>query len=847
RSQPIAVPRTGGWRRGGADVDLGRWQVVYRLPIEDGWKPGAYLARFETLDGKANQHPFWVTSKRPTTGTVMLASVLSHVAGNRWGRSRAQRLAARIPERARPLLDRLPVPVRQRLHTVRLLSPHNGSRGGRVLLHEVPFLRWAEANKLALDCITDVELHQQPELLTGWQQVVIAGDARCMTRPVLEALSAHRDRGGSIAVLGAAPGEQLVDLDVDAGTVTLGGETPPAALDAELWGAGRGAPADASDLRFLDRALTGGGLAPAAGLCGERTSHTGRTDDDPELLARGPGCDTVLATTPAGGRLFIAGTDRWTWALDDFIDRPVEVSPAVREITARVLGLRGDSYQWEPLVSVIMTAYNSAEHLARAVDSILAQSYRNLELIVVDDASTDGTFQVLLDYAARDGRVRPLRSSRNHGTYWCKNLAITRARGELLTFQDSDDVSDPERLATQVGALRRNPAAVCAMVDYIRVDDTGQVLVNRGRTQRCAIMAPMFRAEPVRARAGFFDSVRGGADQEFYHRLHLAFPDADIIETHQPLYHALARWGSLTRTTDSFVDLGADEAPDRLAHLSPDRRAYVIAYEDWHKKIERGEGTPFMAFPPAERPFPVPARLGVDSGRTQPDLDLDTVPATPAEPLRLVREAGPAAATAWVAPPTLERVDRPGEAAARPRVARGAAYEADVVLLSDFRFPGGTSASNAEEIKAQARGGLTTLLAQVNSPVLRRNHPINPLIKSCVDAGMAEMLPARTPARCKLLVIRHPSVLHSPDLPRIDAERVLVIVNQPPADERAGQPQYDLLACQAAARRQFGQTGSWLPIGPLVRKEIAGTPGMVGLADSDWNNIIDIDEWRVPR
>jgi hypothetical protein len=179
----------------------------------------------------------------------------------------------------------------------------------------------------------------------------------------------------------------------------------------------------------------------------------------------------------------------------------------------------------------------------------------------------------------------------------------------------------------------------------------------------------------------------------------------------------------------------------------------------------------------------------------------------------------------------------------------GDAPSYDVILLSDFRFPGGTSHSNAEEIAAQAARGLSTGLIQVGSPVLKRDRPVNPIIQRLVDDGAASFVPPGVVPRARLLVVRHPTVLmrDPADVPRVEAEDLAVIINQPPLDAKTGKRWYDLVTCQARARERFGLEGHWLPIGPLVRRAIEAEPVTTPIAADDWTNIIDIAAWGEPR
>lgn len=107
-----------------------------------------------------------------------------------------------------------------------------------------------------------------------------------------------------------------------------------------------------------------------------------------------------------------------------------------------------------PLVSVIITTYNRAGLVGRAVESVLGQNYPNLEVVVVDDGSTDGTAQVLQHYET-DSRVRIIRHPQNHGVTAAKNTGLEKVQGVYTTMVDSDDELLPEAIETLVGLLER--------------------------------------------------------------------------------------------------------------------------------------------------------------------------------------------------------------------------------------------------------------------------------------------------------------------------------------------------------------------------------------------------------
>lgn len=110
-----------------------------------------------------------------------------------------------------------------------------------------------------------------------------------------------------------------------------------------------------------------------------------------------------------------------------------------------------------PLISVCLPVYNGEEFLSAAIDSILKQTYRHLELLVVDDASTDSTPQILNEYLHSDARVRLIVNTHQKGLIGARTSAVQNARGEFIAFMDADDVSAPNRLIKQLNYLQARP------------------------------------------------------------------------------------------------------------------------------------------------------------------------------------------------------------------------------------------------------------------------------------------------------------------------------------------------------------------------------------------------------
>ncbi|HEX8393767.1 MAG TPA: glycosyltransferase [Longimicrobium sp.] len=127
----------------------------------------------------------------------------------------------------------------------------------------------------------------------------------------------------------------------------------------------------------------------------------------------------------------------------------------------------------EPLVSVGLPVYNGERYLREAIESILAQRYRNLELVISDNASQDGTEAICREYAARDARVLYHRSASNRGAVWNFNRVFELARGEYFLWQAFDDARHPEYLSRCLDALRADPRAVLCCTGIRLMDETG--------------------------------------------------------------------------------------------------------------------------------------------------------------------------------------------------------------------------------------------------------------------------------------------------------------------------------------------------------------------------------------
>lgn len=190
------------------------------------------------------------------------------------------------------------------------------------------------------------------------------------------------------------------------------------------------------------------------------------------------------------------------------------------------------------MISVILPVRNGARTIGEAMTSVLAQTWRDLELIVVDDASTDGTAAMVA--AAGDRRVRLVRRARSGGPAAARNDGIDAARGSLLAFIDADDVWLPAKLAMQEQALRRSSGAGLAYCWTDYVDSEGHPLFpdERPRIEGDALAAllesnfivcgssVLVLADAARAVGGFDSTLACAEDYDFHLRVAEQWPFA---------------------------------------------------------------------------------------------------------------------------------------------------------------------------------------------------------------------------------------------------------------------------------------------------------------------------------
>lgn len=200
-------------------------------------------------------------------------------------------------------------------------------------------------------------------------------------------------------------------------------------------------------------------------------------------------------------------------------------------------------------VSVIVTTYNSAVFIDNCIKSLLNQSINNVEIIVVDDASTDSTIEILKKYLT----IKVIKLTKNKGTYHARNIGIQQASGEFITFQDSDDWSHPQRLELQLNELININNKIASFSHFFRVDASSGLPVCRQNYPllRLNLSSMMISGSVLKKLGGYDSSRRIESDKKLFQLINSTYNESSISYVKKPLAIGLYRENSLTTAHSS--------------------------------------------------------------------------------------------------------------------------------------------------------------------------------------------------------------------------------------------------------------------------------------------------------
>lgn len=252
----------------------------------------------------------------------------------------------------------------------------------------------------------------------------------------------------------------------------------------------------------------------------------------------------------------------------------------------------------EKLISIIIPVYNTGAYLPRCLDTVRAQSYKNLEILLVDDGSTDGTGALCDKLAAGDERIRVFHKE-NGGSSSARNYGLEKATGELIGFVDSDDYIEPKMYELLMNAIEKYDTSV-AQVGRDEIDEQGnrlpdicippgreevighreflkELLMHRGD---CSFCTKLFRRELLRDKM----FPVGALNEDFHFLVELLPQIGRIVSLPEQTYHVFYRMNSNSRKADreQFSRVFEDNVRNAdmvLTHIDPgDAQLEKIAF-----------------------------------------------------------------------------------------------------------------------------------------------------------------------------------------------------------------------------------------------------------------------------
>lgn len=236
---------------------------------------------------------------------------------------------------------------------------------------------------------------------------------------------------------------------------------------------------------------------------------------------------------------------------------------------------------YEPLVTVIIVNFNCADYIDRAIKSVLNQTYKNFELLIIDNDSSDDSLDRITKYS-KDKRVSVYRVDSNPGPYWSKNSLIMRCNGEFITMLDSDDYDDSRKLESQINTFNQNKDISMVSCSYQR------------ENEKPSFGWPsMMWKKSVFDDIGYYDSIKFGADSEFFERFINFYGKHKTIHINEVLQFGTRRENGLTSIVPEKSNI---------------RKKYIEKYKDWHSRAEKL----YVDFSNKKRHFDVDERMIID-------------------------------------------------------------------------------------------------------------------------------------------------------------------------------------------------------------------------------------------
>ncbi len=217
----------------------------------------------------------------------------------------------------------------------------------------------------------------------------------------------------------------------------------------------------------------------------------------------------------------------------------------------------------EVIVSILMPAYNSAAFVEESIKSVLRQSHKEWELLIIDDGSTDQTPEIIAQWSRNDSRIRPIYHNVNKGSAAARNAAIEIASGRYIAFLDSDDLWHEQKLAIQLQFMRSTGAPL-TYTAYKQIDEEGRVISELINAPAKTSYHQMLNNSVIGCLTAIYDSQQLGK---------VKMPD---------VFHAdYATWLKILRGGHQAAGLQEPLAFYRIRHGSINRNKIKAAWQRW--------------------------------------------------------------------------------------------------------------------------------------------------------------------------------------------------------------------------------------------------------------------------
>lgn len=501
-----------------------------------------------------------------------------------------------------------------------------------------------------------------------------------------------------------------------------------------------------------------------------------------------------------------ADRQRWVGHVNRYL-RTFSISPIVVDEKPPFLfnAIRCESFpkaRKGPLVSIIMPAFNAEATLCFAVESILKQSWKNIELVIVDDCSSDRTYELMQSLALSDGRIKILRNELNLGPYISKNRALSVCEGEYITGHDADDWAHPERIANHMAYALENSHVKASALKMLRITAEGAFerlsIPNQNSADgvaQVAFISTLFERKFFDKELGSWDCVKFGADSEIINRAR------SILGKN---FQIIDQLGMIC--LDSTTGLTSHPEFGTKGRTSDVRKKYKKSFLKWHELLGRYNfsGQYMLPFPHQPRLFPAPIESAVQ-GR---DVLRNE---------RLARESN--------------------------------SYKVDVVIITDLRFPGGNASTTLDELDTLLSNGFKVKVVHCPSALSIRKQISGRYMSHANHLHLNYYSLAKIEA--KVAIVRNPTVIASPVYARLvekmSAETMVYVVNN--ALKKAnGDPAYDFNALLDGLRKGKSTNKLIFPLSNVIRAELLEAFDTLGanlkIASENWSPLFKADTYE---